>query len=330
MDLLGGYGSDDSEESSRNSDSPRQNNASSLLSPKQTPAAQPKKQSRRAKFVGKRIVSLHAVLPQAIRDGLARNSYEDDSSEDDKGGTSNQITATSTYSKKPASQDAGLSNLLSELQSASTSNAKVEPMGLSLAVSTVETTSTGTTTATGKQEPKQKPTAMDATASLSRTTGLSMPRVSAPRVREAAPRINQSQRTMAASTAPKQYPPQLPKEEPIHGAAPKPFNKKRQELEKALRSGQFHAVENVVELTASDFSANATTMPPQQQQQHESMGFKKSSLPVTGKHRSKHQINQLMASAIHLDQQRSREAGLNNTRTSSNSTRANAKRKYGW
>ena len=57
-------------------------------------------------------------------------------------------------------------------------------------------------------------------------------------------------------------------------------------------------------------------------------------LGVTGKHRSKHQINQLMASAISLEAHRASEAelarlGMGGSK-GANSSRADAKRKYGW
>ena len=56
-------------------------------------------------------------------------------------------------------------------------------------------------------------------------------------------------------------------------------------------------------------------------------------LGVTGKHRSKHQINQLMASAISLEAHRASEAELarlGGTGSGAKSNRADAKRKYGW
>ncbi len=55
---------------------------------------------------------------------------------------------------------------------------------------------------------------------------------------------------------------------------------------------------------------------------------------VTGKHRSKHQINQLMASAISLEAHRASEAELARFGAGAGGkgggTRADAKRKYGW
>jgi hypothetical protein len=58
-------------------------------------------------------------------------------------------------------------------------------------------------------------------------------------------------------------------------------------------------------------------------------------LGVTGKHRSKHQINQLMASAISLEAHRASEAelarfGMGGGGESGKGSRADAKRKYGW
>ena len=59
-------------------------------------------------------------------------------------------------------------------------------------------------------------------------------------------------------------------------------------------------------------------------------------LGVTGKHRSKHQINQLMASAISLEAHRASEAELarfglgGGGEVGSKGSRADAKRKYGW
>ena len=56
-------------------------------------------------------------------------------------------------------------------------------------------------------------------------------------------------------------------------------------------------------------------------------------LGVTGKHRSKHQINQLMASAISLEAHRASEAELARFGAGTgggNASRADAKKKYGW
>ena len=58
-------------------------------------------------------------------------------------------------------------------------------------------------------------------------------------------------------------------------------------------------------------------------------------LGVTGKHRSKHQINQLMASAISLEAHRESESelarfGTGGERESGKGSRTDAKRKYGW
>ncbi|KAL3761084.1 hypothetical protein ACHAWU_006490 [Discostella pseudostelligera] len=60
-----------------------------------------------------------------------------------------------------------------------------------------------------------------------------------------------------------------------------------------------------------------------------------SGLGVTGKHRSKHQINQLMASAISLEAHRASEAelarfGMGGGGEGGKGSRAAAKRKYGW
>jgi hypothetical protein len=62
-------------------------------------------------------------------------------------------------------------------------------------------------------------------------------------------------------------------------------------------------------------------------------GMEVSGLGVTGKHRSKHQINQLMASAISLEAHRASEAELARFGAGAGgkgNSRTDAKRKYGW
>jgi len=139
--------------------------------------------------------------------------------------------------------------------------------------------------------------------------------------------------------------------------APKSRKQKREE-ERALRSGQAFASTNAIEMHQPSPSEHAPTAEaaviaakaaryrgaaqggggggsisniamydPKE-------GADVKGLGVTGKHRSKHQINQLMASAISLEAHRASEAELARfgvgSGSGNNASRADAKKKYGW
>jgi hypothetical protein len=130
---------------------------------------------------------------------------------------------------------------------------------------------------------------------------------------------------------------------PTHETTATARSKKRsrQDMQKALRSGNFTALDE----TSGDVNVVETTQPVYQPQEETyqvdtsnvvkvapvqmydpSKGTDVTAASVTSKQRSKHQINQLLANAASLELQRARNMGGGTT----HSKRADAKRKYGW
>lgn len=124
----------------------------------------------------------------------------------------------------------------------------------------------------------------------------------------------------------------------------------KREMEKALRAGKFQVLDqssrDVVELHGEQSAAIGTTITSKEEWEQIKMTHGKVNLrglssydPKAGsdtttqdlsqKHRSKHQIHQLMASAARLEAQRS-TAASNSSSAVGKTHRANAKRKYGW
>lgn len=144
------------------------------------------------------------------------------------------------------------------------------------------------------------------------------------------------------------------------GAAAPKSRKQRREEERALRSGQaIHSATEIYQPSPTEFAptahaaaiaskaarlrgaasggggggggggvGNIAMYDPKSGTDVKGMG-------VTGKHRSKHQINQLMASAISLEAHRASEAelarfGMGSGAGSGKANRADGKKKYGW
>ena len=125
MDLLGGYGSDDTSSSSDEDTTPAA--PPSTVSPYHPPSSavaslnssEPVESSRRTR--GKRLVSLHAVLPPHILNqltkGAASGGMDSDEEEEE---VANRPTQDSKRHTTVIGKDEGLSSFLSELKSAPT------------------------------------------------------------------------------------------------------------------------------------------------------------------------------------------------------------------
>lgn len=174
-----------------------------------------------------------------------------------------------------------------------------------------------------------------------------VPRPSASRVVSAAPAVRK-----AAPTVYRAPPPPPPAASHYAATAPyysaaattaaptsksKKYSRKRQ-MEQLLRSGNLEAFQGDIELQGTANVYEAPTETPgttyqavgvrvvPTQRYVASSGTTAASTNITGKQRSKHQLNSLLASAASLESERLR----NPQSTRPNTHRATAKRKYGW
>jgi len=361
MDLLGGYGSDDSGSSADEAPKPAH---PSTAAAKPRPSAPTTKTSRR----GKRIVSLHAVLPTHILDQLEKSTATGDLDSDDE---------YETVATKPPTQDAkchavvgkdeGLSSFLSELKSAPTTTflgggsgaspdekpaAFSQPLGQAFATTTSVVVSRGSddkVVDVHAKKPgaisKANPRKMESGVAKTPATRASMP--SAPRPSVSVPRPGMNRPVVSAvpmapqpGQVPMQQAPyyQPPKEEEPKMDALRAKKRTRKEMEKALRSGNLDALQDSDMTT---LEAEGSVYIPQEEtyavprsgavrvapvrMYDPKAGTDVVQADVTGKQRGKHQINQLLASAANLELQRARAIG-----GGVKNKRADAKRKYGW
>jgi hypothetical protein len=114
-------------------------------------------------------------------------------------------------------------------------------------------------------------------------------------------------------------------------------------MEQLLRSGttNFADIEGDIQLQGED---PAQYIPAEQHENYQSHGLRvvptsryevgtginTASTDITGKQRSKHQLNSLLASAASLESQRMRNPASGSSNSAATSHRASAKRKYGW
>lgn len=368
MDLLGGYGSDDASSSGdedttpagpRSSVSPYQPHSSTVASLK---SSEPVEGSRRTR--GKRLVSLHAVLPPHILDQLTKGVATGglDSDEEEEEVASRPIQDSKRHATV-IGKDEGLSSFLSELKSAPTTTflgggavekkpASLEPLGQAFT-----TTQTVVVSRTKNDEvmdvhAKQPEPALQAKYMVSETT----PKPSAHVARPAAPRPSSSVSVprpgMSSRPIVSAPLPTMTTEQPRQQFAqyqhepyeeeskidPRIVKKRsRKEMEKALRAGNLDALQGVatVEAEASVYvpqeetyrvpTSGITKVAPVSMYDPKA-GSDVMQAGATGKQRGKHQINTLLASAASLELQRARAIGTSGGK----SKRADAKRKYGW
>ena len=169
----------------------------------------------------------------------------------------------------------------------------------------------------------------------------------APRVRTAAPAVNRSY-TAAAAPYPSSnvspyantaasysnYPTTANQQQ--QPSASKKHSRKRQ-MEQMLRSGQTANIDFDAQLQGqapndyvpqsndnASYQSHGLRVVPTQR--YDTSSGLQASTQITGKQKSKHQLNSLLANAASLDSQRMRNPNSQNT----NSHRATAKRKYGW
>lgn len=134
MDLLGDYSSDDDDSRSRSPPTPISQKATAAVGLRIPPVMPPPQQNTKKPAAnrptktnrrGKKILSLHSVLPPHILEQLTKSEatgMNDDSSDDDN--DYEERSKKNSQAKKPASthQDKGIASFLSALSSAKTTN----------------------------------------------------------------------------------------------------------------------------------------------------------------------------------------------------------------
>ena len=373
MDLLGGYGSD--------GDSSDEETAVQAVIP---PTASLVKDGKRRgssgveSKKGKRIVSLHSVLPRHIAEQLTRSSGADVDSDDEE---ENRPTPKKSMATRNESRDAELASLLSDLHAAPTTNLLLKPAvsnkeaqpptRLGLDLLRVETKTTTTTTAAG------------ATTTTTTTTSGAQQTRNAPKPKQASPcgthddsplvgtgrhlkrpKINAAPRvTVVASRSSEGTTGQGGEKDLVVGPAALGVNnsqtrpvgyvddddndnklvdsrrakkRSRQEMEKALRAGNFSALDGYTTQSIQP-AANVYMAPQEESAAATGLGIRVAPVrmydtkaggdvigaKISGKAKSKNQINFLMASAAAFEMNQSQAQRLKSHRVS-------AKRKYGW
>lgn len=361
MDLLGGYGSDDSGSSNEKPAAPPPSKP-----PAAAAAAPVPKTSRR----GKRIVSLHAVLPTHILDQLEKSTATGDFDSDDEDPTAAAPTVKPNAKRHSVvGKDEGLSSFLSELKSAPTTSLlgggsavstsdDAKPAAVSQPLGQAFTTRTSVVVSRGDevvdihaQKPKASPPPVASKKPEPKVARAPAPRAAAPRPSAVSVPRPGMHRPVVSSAAPPVAPPpgqvpmqQAPYYQPEEDEEPKvdarrAKKRSRKEMEKALRQGNLDALEDSYGTTLQ--AEGAVYVPEEETYAVPSSGAVRVApvrmydpkagtdvvqADVTGKQRGKHQINQLLASAANLELQRARGMGAGG----GNTKRADAKRKYGW
>jgi hypothetical protein len=361
MDLLGGYGSDGSDGSSSSSgdDAPPLPPKHQAPPPRTKSIPVPTPKSKR----GKKLVSLHAVLPAHILEQLTKGSAEYDDSDDEEAVST---TAKPSNHRTVKHHDSGFSSFLSDLNAAPTtkliggkttleSTKKQETLGSAfltsetvvvsrsklsevvdihgsnnkhMVVETVHDDDDNDDAQDHKEIPRQQ----------HNSPRVFFPRASVPRptaaLRVAAPPNFFTPLSLTPST----YPQEPIMDEPTPND-PSRLDKKRsrKEMEKALRSGNFSGIsgDNVQTLdTTAD--ANTYIAPAQQEAPRHNVkvapvrmydtkaGTDVLGASVSSKAKGKNQVNHLMAAAAAFELKESQ--GMFQVK----SHKANAKRKYGW
>lgn len=360
MDLLDGYGSDDSSEGDT-TDRESQRITKSITQPPLT--------SSITKH-GKRLISLHAVLPPHLFDMLTKGGDDSDDDDDEPTRVPKMPEVKPSHHNKRGA-DAGLTSLLSEL-------------GCVPKTAGSDITSTTTTTTTTLKPEKMGLAFLQAqTSVLSRANQAEVLDVHKERVENI--RVDDDDNQIVANesvslvNASKQQPPisrvhlSVPRPSalrtPVQAALlattdgvsdacapytiPEPEDqnelidqsvdprlgkkKSRREIEKALRSGDLDAVDGSVEFQTLDTEPSVYVLDQPATTTQNRSGVRIAPVAmydtkagkdvlgagVSGKAKSKNQINFLMASAAAFE---ANEAQKTRVKTQ----RANAKRKYGW
>ena len=349
MDLLGGYGSDGSSDDETNHPQ-----VPLPLPPPQTtkPAASISKR-------GKKLVSLHAVLPPHILEQLTKGG--EDSDDDEPMHISAPKAGVKPAKTAKRGADEGLTSLLSELSSfpkitVNTNDtaklaAKPEKMGHAF----LQTQTTVVSKAKQEivdihkphaetvdenendyEETRKRVATMTSSISPAPTRHVT---VSVPRPAFGVQPARQSRTTHVPSQTYDDIVGPANQEEHVEESMDPRLAKKRsrREIEKALRSGDLNAIDGHDGVHSLDGDSNVYV--PEQETYMAQKGTGVRIAPVamydtkagkdvvgggvSGKARGKNQINHLMASAAAFEANQAQQAKVK-------TNRANAKRKYGW
>jgi hypothetical protein len=349
MDLLAGYGSDDSSED--------EGEAPTTAASKPVVAAVAMVGPAPITKRGKKLVSLHAVLPPQILEQLTASNVGNASDEEDQPGPTAATVAkrdsANTHHKYHGADD-GLSSLLSELGSVPTKGnpqapQKPEKMGQAFMHTTTVIKKQADKAVVDIHAPKVE-TIDENDENEEDPEHLAKQATRRPNV-NAAP-SNRAQQQQDIRAPPHQnsvptLPPQPPEtyqqaSYPLEGDV-EPANdhvarkRSRKEIEKALRSGNLAAIDNYDDI--QKLNAESIVYVPQEETFMAPKGSGIRVAPVamydtkagkdilgasvSGKARGKNQINALMASAAAFQANQLQQQKVK-------SHRADAKRKYGW
>ena len=350
MDLLAGYGSEDSSEDEGKAPT----TATSKPVVEAVAIVGPSPITKR----GKKLVSLHAVLPPQILEQLTASNAGNASDEEDQPGprtaTVEHGESANTHHKYHGA-DEGLSSLLSELGSVATKGnpqppQKPEKMGQAFMHTTtvikkqadkavVDIHAREVETIDEKDENEEEPEDFSAKQATRR-----------PNVNAAPSNRAQQQQDIRAPPHQNSVPTLPPQAPETYQQASYPFEgeveptsdhvarkSSRKEIEKALRSGNLAAIDNFDDI--QKLNAESIVYIPQEETFMAPKGSGIRVAPVamydtkagkdilgasvSGKARGKNQINALMASAAAFQANQVQQQKVK-------SHRADAKRKYGW
>jgi hypothetical protein len=334
MDLLGTYGSDDSsnDEEDECADGHRIGNSNSSAISKRS----------------KRLVSLHAVLPRQIFERLTKGGDVDSDDEDDDIALNSTVLKSSSNNTRPGA-DPGLSSLLNELGS-------VPKSGVSDALASNDLMKNGeksmhVVSSTIVRSPErqsienyvnydQNSARLAANTELSEidtySNSISRSILNVPRPSVAAAMYKGiSLNNVSALSSNSEVSHETVSESDNHDERRKPMSRK--EIEKSLRSGNLDVVEDSINFhkiaaESNIYSAEQLPVPSNTKtgvriapvaMYDTKSGTDVVGANVSGKARSKNQINFLMVSAAAYEANEAQKQNLK-------SQRASSKRKYGW
>ena len=351
MDLLGGYGSDDSSEGGS-----KEGQSVTI------PIVQLPPTSSISRH-GKKLVSLHAVLPLHLFELLTKGGVGDDS-DDDNPADAPKLPQVKPLNPVKRGADAGLTCLLSELGSVSRNTISgtasmliPEKMGLAFSHSQTYVTSKVNQTAILDIHGETMENSLydedhdqivvkgsvPATSATREPTPITRVHLSVPRPPAFRATVHESQfgtdTTKALSGTLYAAPGPIDQSEPVEQIMDPRLAKKRsrREIERALRSGDLDVVDDSVQFQTLDAESNVDVLDQSAGTAQNRSGVRIAPVAmydtkagkdvlgagVSGKAKSKNQINFLMASAAAFE---ANEAQTTRVKTQ----RANAKRKYGW
>ena len=372
MDLLGGYGSDDSSEISVAEIEAFPSKSQSHSDSQSVPIQPPPHASVSKR--GKRLVSLHAVLPTHLLELLTKGGDDSDDDDEPVRDPKRCNTVKPSNASTKLGKDAGLSSLLSELSSVrkltggnrkTVSETNLNSSAADSCTLQVQTSDDAKSSHNkvlkandiGKvtdhaHDGRNNVVDGEVVAEIEKSNSVSGVSASTSRIHVSVPRpsTTRMQKLPSDGVAAKMplEPPSNISPEPLnyHGnnvvnadVDPRHVEKKRsrREIEKALRSGDVDAVDDCVSFQTVEASSNTYFLDPSSELSQNRSGVRIAPVAmydtkagkdvlgagVSGKAKSKNQINFLMVSAAAYEASEAQKTRMK-------AHRASAKRKYGW